>query len=622
MKSFDSIENFLEERLDHKRRTISESTLKEYDRKKEQLNASKIFQIEFSESIPEEIKSYLCGKLKKILDFPEKYGMYINANEHLLRFVDKKSYEVEEGTNLAANVLLPASKIKYISTSRSFIVIIILPQIIDTAETVINITRNLFSKLYGNIFLNEKILPMEFYRQNSNLGQKTTAAIPEILDLASKLNLSSETFYNHCEKIAKSYRLTVEEKGNEIRKQLISEWRKKWQEKLLTKEDVKIIDLIFSEFMDSMSKNPEKIINIMIEHVKKLNSQLHYILPHETREYETFEKKYNKHYLRSVQNKFQEITSLTGFIEELYTELNNFQEDSELKGIRKEILSKMQQLRKEKKIIQFYVPEIGCAEELKDLRETFPLILIKMIPKGTPLKYWSKTVKKMEKNYSESIYSKIYLALHSLNLLTLDINNSNNEFINKNETIKRLERILKILKYHSTEIKTSQSVLGIIADMSEQTVFNTEANKGEPRMMIPLNEFERAWSYFISFVLTLIYYQDDANSTGLTQGFNPENYTKSILGYVDKQCALGINYFHIVKLLWLIYKNNMNQNSIKFLLFCLENPNTILRFILHQIMRPQSGTLSLERRLEKLLNYEKAWVSAFQNRLDITDNYT
>ncbi|GIT09281.1 MAG: hypothetical protein CM1200mP30_29110 [Pseudomonadota bacterium] len=45
-----------------------------------------------------------------------------------------------------------------------------------------------------------------------------------------------------------------------------------------------------------------------------------------------------------------------------------------------------------------------------------------------------------------------------------------------------------------------------------------------------------------------IYFQDSVNSAGLPQGFNVDNYTKSILGYVDKQCSRGINHFHIVKL--------------------------------------------------------------------------
>ena len=616
MKSFDSIEKSLEERLDPKRRTIGESQLREHDQKKLQLPASKIFRIEFSESVSEEIKSFLNERLPDILDFPEKFGMNIQSAGHLLRFVDKTAYEAEVGTPLPKNVSLPASRIKYISTSRTFKVMIIIPERLDTAEAIINITRNLFSKLHGNIFLNEKILPLEFYRQNLKGEQQISAAVPEILDLASELNLPSESLDKHCESIAESYRLSMEKQGTEIRRQLTGEWRDKWQEQALTTEEQHTIDSMFAEFKESMRTNPKQIVNSMIERVKKLNTQLHYILPHEMADYENFEKKHITHYMRSVLNKLEEISSLAGFIEELHSELNNLPEDTDLTGISTHIRSRMQQLRREKKVIQFYVPEMPRDEELESIRQKFPLVLIKMIPKRTPLKDWSKTVKRMEKHYSESIYSKLYSALHCLSVLTSEEHKSKEESIKTSDAEQRLKKLLSVIKYRTTEIKATQSVLGVLLEISEQSVPGPEADAVEQRQLFPLDEFKTAWSYFIASVLTLIYYQESVKSAGLPQGFNADNYTKSILGYVDKQCSRGINHFHIVKLLWLIYDEKQNSGALTFLLFCLQNPQEILRFLLHQVMRPQSGESSLERRLEKLPHYGKAWITTYQNRLD------
>ena len=616
MNSFDSIEKSLEERLDPKRRTIGESQLREHDQKKQQFPASKIFRIEFSESVSEEIKSFLNERLPDILDFPEKFGMNIQSAGHLLRFVDKNAYEAEVGTPLPKNVSLPASRIKYISTSRTFKVMIIIPERLDTAEAIINITRNLFSKLYGNIFLNEKILPLEVYRQNLKGEQQISAAVPEILDLASELNLPSESLEKHCESISESYSLSMEKQGTEIRRQLTGEWRDKWQEQALTMEEQHTIDSMFAEFKESMRTNPKQIVNSMIERVKKLNTQLHYILPHEMADYENFEKKHITHYMRSVLNKLEEISSLAGFIEELHSELNNLPEDTDLTGISTHIRSRMQQLRREKKVIQFYVPEMPRDEELESIRQKFPLVLIKMIPKRTPLKDWSKTVKRMEKHYSESIYSKLYSALHCLSVLTSEEHKSKEESIKTSDAEQRLKKLLSIIKYRTTEIKATQSVLGVFLEISEQSVPGPEADTVEQRQLFPLDEFKTAWSYFIASVLTLIYYQESVKSADLPQGFNADNYTKSILGYVDKQCSRGINHFHIVKLLWLIYDEKKNSGALTFLLFCLQNPQEILRFLLHQVMRPQSGESSLERRLEKLPHYGKAWITAYQNRLD------
>ena len=616
MKSFDSIEKSLEERLDPKRRTIGESQLREHDQKKRRLPTSKIFRIEFSKSIPEEIKSFLNERLPEIIDFPEKFGMNIQSAGHLLRFIDKTAYETEVGTPLPKNVTLPASRIKSISNSRSFKVMIILPEKLDTAETIINITRNLFSKLYGNIFLDEKILPLVFYRQNLNVKQQITAAVPEILDLISELNFPSESLDKYCENFAESYRLSMEKQGSEIRRQLTGEWRDKWHEQVLASEEQNTIDSMFEELKESMLTNPEQIINSMIEHVKRLDKQLHFILPHERSDYENFEKKHIRHYMRSVLKKLEEISSLAGFIEELHSKLDNLSEDIDLNGISTQIRFRMQQLRREKKVIQFYVPEIPRDKRLENIRHKFSLVLIKTIPRGTPLKDWSKTVKRMEKHYSESIYSKLYSSLHCLTILTSGEDISKEDHIKTDEAGQRLKKLLPILKFRTSEIKATQSALGILLGISEESVPGEKAGATEQRQLFPLDEFKTAWSYFIASVLTLIYYQENANSAGLPQGFNADNYTKSILGYVDKQCSRGINHFHIVKLLWLIFDEKKDSGTLTFLVFCLQNPLEILRFLLHQVMRSHSGNSSLDRRLEKLPHYGKAWITAFQNRLD------
>ena len=143
MKSNNSIEKSLEERFDKKRRTIGESQLREYDQKKKQLPASKIIRIEFSESVPEEIISFLNQRLQEILDFPEKFGMNIQTAGNFIRFVDKEAYETEVGTPLPKNISLPASRINYINSSLSFKVTIILPEKLKWNKTDNSIsTRN------------------------------------------------------------------------------------------------------------------------------------------------------------------------------------------------------------------------------------------------------------------------------------------------------------------------------------------------------------------------------------------------------------------------------------------------------------------------------------------------
>ena len=618
MKSLDSIDKSFEERFDPKLRSIGVTQLQNYDSQKEHIPPSKFFRIEFSTSIPEETKIFLKGKLPSILDFSEKFGLQIPHANHVLRFIDQQTYESEIGTALPKTVTLPASRLKIINTARSYEVTIILPRELNTAELIVNITRNLFSKLCGNIFFNEQILPLEFYQHSAQGQKQVSAAIPEILFLVEELNVPSKSLLSFCESVAKSYRLDLKKEGAKIRKQLISEWREKWVSQSLSTEEQHTLDAIFSEIKQTFRTNPEKFNQSLVERIEQLNTQLHFILPHERRAYENFNQKRFPHYIRSVKNKLEEISALSGFIEELQNLLNQAPEATDIEGVGAQIRSRMKELRRDKKVIQFYVPELPQNPELKRIRQRFPLSLIKMLPSGTPLKEWSKEIKRLEKNYGESIYSKLYAALHSLSEWTLAFQEKRSDSFKESADGQRLKKLLPVLKYRAPAIKGLQSTLGVLLDLSEQSAPKTTDNENH-RQLVPLDDFSKAWSYFISSILSMLYYQQSSASATLPQGFRTENYLKSILKFVDRQCSRGINHFHIVKLLWLVYEKK-GTDPLPFLLYCVQKPQDILRYTLHLTMRTQTEQISIEKRLEKLPQYRDAWMSTYQSRLNESGN--
>jgi len=474
MKSFDSNDKSFEERFDPELRTIGDSQLQNHDQEKGQTPTSKFFRLEFSKSIPLETKTFLSEKLPDMLDFPGRLGLKINYASHLLRFIDQTTYETEIGSPLPKNVTLPASRIDSFIDSRSFKVTIILPKKLETAEVIVNITRNVFSKLFGNIFFNEQILPLEFYQQSVKGQKQITAAIPEILDLVKEFNFHSDSLEGHCESVAKSYRLSMEKEGDQIRKQLIDEWREKWKAQSLSTEEQHTLSSIFTEFKELFRTNPEQFNQKVSERVKQLNSHLHFILPHEMRVYENFEQERFSHYIRSVLHKLEEISALAGFIEELYEQLKQPPESVELDGVGTQIRSRMRQLRKEKKVILFYVPEMPQNSELDHIRQKFPLRLIKMLPSGTPLKEWSKEIKKMEKYYAESIYSKLYSALHSLSAWTQSPEESRAAGFLESADGQRLKRLMSVMKFRLPAIKSVQSSLGVLLDTNEETLLQAE----------------------------------------------------------------------------------------------------------------------------------------------------
>ncbi|SUZ87744.1 uncharacterized protein METZ01_LOCUS40598 [marine metagenome] len=615
MNSFGSNDKSFEERFDPKLRTIGETQFQKHDQNKEKTSTSHFFHIEFSASIPPETKSFLSGKLHDILDFPDRFNLRVHNASHLLRFIDQATYEAEIGSTLSKNVSLPASRIDNVTASRAYNVTIILPKKLDSAEIIVNITRNLFSKLFGNIFFNEQILPLEFYQQSAKGRKQITAEIPEILDLVEELNFHSNSLEGHCESVAKSYRLSMEKEGAKIRKQLLGEWREKWKVQSLSTEEQHILSSIFTEFKESFRTNPEQFNQTVVERIKQLNSQLHFILPHERQAYERFEQERFTHYIRSVLHKLEEISSLSGFVEELHEQLNKSPEVVDLDGLNTQILTRMRQLRKEKKVILFFVPEMPLNSELERIRQRFPLRLIKLLPSGTPLKEWSKELKRMEKHYAESFYSKLYSSLHSLSKWTQAQQELRPDGFLESADGQRLKKLLPVLKFRASAIKGMKSSLGVLLDISEQSIQQAESDTVNQRQLVPLDDFRKAWSYFSASVLTLLYYQEPTESAGLLQGFRADNYLKSILEFVDQQCSRGINHFHIIKLLWLVYEERQDSEALSFILYCIQRPQDILRYTLHQVMRPQTGKTSIERRLEKLPQYRDALITVYKNRL-------
>ena len=221
MKSLDSINKSLEERFDPKLRTIGESEFQKYDKQKRKFTTSKFFHIKFSKSIPEETKIFLKKKLPGILDFPKKFGLEINHANHLILFKDQETYESEMGNPLPKNIILPASSIVKNKKLKTYEITIIIPKKLETAEVVVNITRNIFAKLYGKIFFNEQIIPLEFYKQSTQDKIQINPSIPEILDIVIGTNFQSKNLRLHCEKVAKNYSLNFLKQEAQIKKLLI-----------------------------------------------------------------------------------------------------------------------------------------------------------------------------------------------------------------------------------------------------------------------------------------------------------------------------------------------------------------------------------------------------------------
>ena len=89
------------------------------------------------------------------------------------------------------HIPLPASRLDFHKVANVYTVTVILPENLESSEVRINLTRSLFSKLFGEIHFLEKIQSLEFYRQQFQDDLDSSAGF-EILDLLSTLEFPSE----------------------------------------------------------------------------------------------------------------------------------------------------------------------------------------------------------------------------------------------------------------------------------------------------------------------------------------------------------------------------------------------------------------------------------------------
>ena len=285
-------EDFFEERFGDFNRDLLEEQIQEYDRRKREQPFDKEFVLQnlhFSKELPEKATTLLQYLIPAILEFSAKLDIRLRNPQHQVRFLTAKEFQQETGINLAGKIPLPASRLEFSSVTQLYTIIVILPPVIRSSEEIINITRTLFSKLIGEIYLNENVLPLEFYQQGAISSEATlTAGIPEKLSLLQEQEFPSTTLQHYGSTFAKKQKMSFKKQRNLVKRHLTSYWLERWQKQKLLPEEEKAIQDIFHDFVDYFRQNSSTVLASAIQPLRKLNKQLHFILPHELNAYEYF----------------------------------------------------------------------------------------------------------------------------------------------------------------------------------------------------------------------------------------------------------------------------------------------------------------------------------------------
>lgn len=590
-------EDFLEDRFGEFNHALLEEQVREYDLQKEMTFDKQyaLKQIYFSKSIPEKVIAILKPLILAILEFSARQGMVLRDPNHQVRFLDIASYEQEVGKPLPPTIPLPASQLHFNTISRIYTITLVLPEKIQTNEEVINVTRTLFAKFMGDIYLNESVLAHDFYREANRYEEKEiTVSLPDQLGVIVGNDFVSATLEEVGKAYAKHYRMNYKKQYTAIKQGLCKEWRQQWEIQKLKAEDFATIDQIFQDFLEGFRLHPENVISNLVEKIEKLNGQLHFILPHEMKAYHLFEEKSRTQYIQAAAHKIEEILAKIGLIEELTHQLSSPIDPDDLPGLHEQIRIQLKQLKTEGKVRIFLIPGMRLGPQLQAQAQQFPLRLMKLLPKTLPVEQWSKEIASMTKKYRNAIYQKIFETLVYLKHWIEAIGLRKNEVFLESEEYKIHQKLLKNFKFHELMLLQMQGTLGIAQDYSEIL-------KLKPRhSAFPIQAFKKAWSYVCSSILIHRYYENMNQLSTTRQRFKGDKYISVIEQYVMQQMKRGVDYAPLSALLLSIYRNK-KEEGLSFLLYMIHNPQASFQYALTQVMLPLPESDSLEEQHKQRL---------------------
>ena len=250
-------DDFFEERFKPAKPVFDEKTLRE-------LNQGKVFtsknaelrNLKFSKGLDSQVVHELKRLVQALLEYADLRGFRLRDANHPVFITDRAGYEKESGSRLPDHIPLPASRLDFHKVANVYTVTVILPENLESSEVRINLTRSLFSKLFGEIHFLEKIQSLEFYRNQFQDDLDSSAGIPEILDLLSTLEFPSELLEARLVTEASRFGFSLPKDTRALILELAKEWNQRWENKGLG-EDEDFLKLVYRDFCLNLKENPQ-----------------------------------------------------------------------------------------------------------------------------------------------------------------------------------------------------------------------------------------------------------------------------------------------------------------------------------------------------------------------------
>jgi hypothetical protein len=507
--------------------------------------------LRFHGEIPGKVQGLLGDWLPELMAFAARQGMLLRGADLRIAFYTPQAHIANQGP-LPSGLRLPASSFRHNPVYRSYDVRLILPERIESTESLLNVLRTLLARLYGDLFLREEIFSLEPYREDVERGQTApTVGLAEQVALLSELPHTSPALEAALEAHARVIGINHKRHSDQTRKDFFKQIAADLDLQRLSGERQELVEEVFAEYVTGLRAQGESGMKALADDVEAANRQLTFIPPHEGPDYARLRKQNLPHYLRSIKLRLEFLLeALAGLVEDFET-LDS--PGNPLSPMAQERVSgTMAELESAHLSRPYLAPNVRLSEELERKRMAFPLEVHDLMRRYPPQEKPERLFKSLSKKLESSIHQRLYNALLILRHWISIHATAKAAAFSGSAQYNALKAAVANFRFRRPLLEALFARIGVVLDIMETAAppseggstagmstdgMNTggESTAGEAKSRFPTDAFTRAWGQFAAHALLAGFLAN----RGVPKNFSAPDYWKRVLAGLEKQVDSG-----------------------------------------------------------------------------------
>ena len=501
--------------------------------------------LRFHGEIPAKVRDLLGDWLPGLMAYAARQGMLVRGADLRIAFYTPQAYAAGHGP-LPSKLRLPASSFRHNPVYRSYDLRLILPEKVESTESLLNVLRTLLGRLYGDLFLREEIFSLEPYREDVEGGQAaSTVGLAEQVALLSGQPHTSPELEAALEAHARVIGINHKRHPDQTRKDFFKQIAADLELQRLSEARRELVEEVFAGYVAGLRTQGERAMEDLADDVEASNRQLTFIPPHEKPDYARLRKYNLPHYLRSVKLRLEFLLeALAGLVEDFET-LDS--PGNPLSPMAQERVSgTMAELESQQLARPYLAPNVRLSGELERKRMAFPLEVYNLMRRYPPQEIPERLFKSLSRKLESSIHQRLYNALLILRHWISIHATAKADAFPGSEQYKALKAAAANFRFRRPLLEALFVRIGVVLDTMEGAApapevstagVNTagEGGTGEAKSRFPTAAFTRAWGQFAAHALLAGFLAD----RGVPKNFSAPDYWKRVLAGLEKQVESG-----------------------------------------------------------------------------------